>query len=108
MKTKQNQADRILAVFGGIRPTAAKTGAPVSTVQGWKEAGRIACAWQDRVLRASAKLGLGLTPADFFEPATVKALGPIWACAHCGAVNPAGAIVCRECDEPKAARKAAA
>lgn len=107
MTKSRSQADRIIAAFGGVRPTARAVGCPLSTVTRWRVMGHVGLKWRDRVLRASARLNKGLTADAFLAPATVKALGGPWACATCGGLSPAGAISCVECDEPKAGRKAA-
>ena len=46
---------RLIEAFGGLRPMAAALGASVSTVQGWKERGRIPPARAPRVREAAAR-----------------------------------------------------
>ena len=53
----QENADvaRLIEAFGGLRPMAAALGASVSTVQGWKERGRIPPARAPKVREAAAR-----------------------------------------------------
>ena len=63
-----NQAESIIAKFGGIRPMTRILGfRNASQVQGWKERGYIPARQQQRVLDAARCEGIELTPADFFE-----------------------------------------
>ncbi len=70
------QARSIIALFGGTRPMAATMGLPPSTVQGWKRGGYIPAQRQEQVLAAARRLGLHLTPADFFANAGAAAHEP--------------------------------
>lgn len=58
--------DRIVEVFGGVRPMARRLRKPASTVSSWKDRGTIPDAEKPEVLAAAHADGLGLTPADFF------------------------------------------
>lgn len=60
-------ARRIIEIFGGVRPTARAMSLPASTVQSWKDSGYIPAKHQDALLRAAAKLSLGISPEDFFD-----------------------------------------
>lgn len=48
-------AEAIIAAFGGIRPMAAKLGAPVSTVQGWKQRDTIPAARMSDIRKVAAE-----------------------------------------------------
>lgn len=56
--------ERILELFGGVRPMAARLGLAVGTVQSWKKAGRIPGEFHDAVINASDSQGLGITRGD--------------------------------------------
>lgn len=58
-------ASAIIERFGGIRPMAAKVGAPVTTVQGWKKRDVIPAARRDDVLKAANENSIDL--ADLIE-----------------------------------------
>jgi hypothetical protein len=59
-----NQAERIIARFGGIRPMAAKLGIAVTTVQGWKERGTIPQPRHAQILAAAEAENITLDPAE--------------------------------------------
>lgn len=59
-----DQAERIIARFGGIRPMAAKLGIAVTTVQGWKERGSIPPARHAQIRAAAEAEGLTLSDDD--------------------------------------------
>ncbi len=55
--------------FGGIRPMAAQLGEAPSTVQSWKNAGRVPAGHhQRRVLQKAIELGLAVTAEDVVYP----------------------------------------
>lgn len=56
-----SDAQRIIAAFGGIRPTAKKLGVAVTTVQGWKERGAIPVARLAQVRAAAEREGIDLS-----------------------------------------------
>ncbi|MFA7456155.1 MAG: hypothetical protein WCY57_01800, partial [Micavibrio sp.] len=56
-----NNAAAIIERFGGIRPTAAKVGAPVTTVQGWKKRDVIPASRRGDVVRAARENGIDLS-----------------------------------------------
>ncbi len=58
--TMKNAAE-IIERFGGIRPMAAKVGAPVTTVQGWKKRDVIPAARRDDVLKAANENDIDLS-----------------------------------------------
>ena len=63
------QARRIIEKFGGITALARaldKQTLP-SVVQGWNDRGFIPARRQQEVLDAARRLGIDLTPADFFD-----------------------------------------
>ncbi len=59
-------AEKIIERFGGTRKAASRLGLPPSTVQSWKDAGRIPAKHQPDVLHAAQEDNLGLTEKDFF------------------------------------------
>ncbi|MDH3232075.1 MAG: mitofilin family membrane protein [Alphaproteobacteria bacterium] len=59
-----NQAERIIARFGGIRPMAAKLGVAVTTVQGWKERGTIPLPRHAQILAAAEAENITVDAAD--------------------------------------------
>ena len=63
----ETSARVIVRLFGGTRAMARAGGWPSSTVQSWKTSGRIPARRQAAVLAAAARLGLALSPADFFQ-----------------------------------------
>ncbi len=69
-----DQAARIIARFGGVRPMARilseQTGrrVPPTTVQGWAQRGLIPAARQADVLAAAKARDIALDPEDFFTP----------------------------------------
>ncbi|MGO4125697.1 carph-isopro domain-containing protein [Inquilinus sp. YAF38] len=61
--------DDIIDRFGGLTSLARALGHKhASTVQGWKQRGVIPALRQQEVLNAALRLGIDLSPADFFEP----------------------------------------
>ncbi len=54
-------ADAVIDAFGGIRPMAAKLDVPVTTVQGWKNRGRIPGNRHGAVRAAAARHGVDLS-----------------------------------------------
>jgi len=64
-------AAAIIERFGGIRPMAAKVGAPVTTVQGWKKRDVIPGARRDDVIRAANENNINI--ADLLSNAPVTA-----------------------------------
>jgi uncharacterized coiled-coil protein SlyX len=67
-------AAAIIERFGGIRPMAAKVGAPVTTVQGWKKRDVIPGARREDILKAAADNGITIT--DLMSGAQANAVGP--------------------------------
>ncbi|MEA1937845.1 MAG: mitofilin family membrane protein [Pseudomonadota bacterium] len=65
MNTRPNTAsvERIINLFGGIRPMANKLNIPVSTVQGWKSRGVIPGARRKEIMAVAAAEGLEITSA---------------------------------------------
>lgn len=60
----ETPAERIIALFGGIRPMAGKLHVPVTTVQGWKKRGAIPEARHSDIMAAAASHGIALTAAE--------------------------------------------
>lgn len=66
----ENVAARIIdGKFGGVRKAARKGNWKPSTVQSWKDAGRIPAKRQPEVLAAGRDLPNPVTPDDFFDSA---------------------------------------
>ena len=63
-----NAASRLVERFGGTHSLARLLGVPTSTVQSWKQAGRIPAKRQPAILAAGRAADVNVTPADFFEP----------------------------------------
>lgn len=66
-------ASVIIERFGGIRPMAAKVGAPVTTVQGWKKRDVIPGGRRDDVLKAANENNIDLTDVLGTAPAVTGA-----------------------------------
>ncbi|NBC34096.1 MAG: hypothetical protein GVY13_15590, partial [Alphaproteobacteria bacterium] len=60
----ESPAERIISLFGGIRPMASKLHVPVTTVQGWKKRGAIPEARHDDIRNAAATHGIALSSDD--------------------------------------------
>ncbi len=67
VNTHMTPAAFIIDRFGGTRKAAAALGAPVSTVQSWKEAGFIPAKRQAEVLRTARTIGVKIQPEHFFS-----------------------------------------
>ncbi|MCU6454332.1 hypothetical protein LPN01_09595 [Sphingomonas sp. A2-49] len=63
--------------FGGIRPMAAHLGEAPSTVQSWKNAGRVPAGHQHRVLQKAGELGLAVTAEDVVYPLSMAPECPV-------------------------------
>lgn len=68
-------AGPIIEAFGGIRPMAAKLGAPVSTVQGWKQRDTVPAARMAEIRKVAAEHGIvlpepGEPPSDAYSADT--------------------------------------
>lgn len=59
-------AHRIIQKFGGVRATAAACCKAPSTVQGWKDRGRIPDAEKPLVLAAAVRNGIAISRDDFW------------------------------------------
>jgi hypothetical protein len=68
-QANQSQADRIISRFGGQSALAKAIGTSQGTIWGWKVRGFVPVRAQQRVMDAAARLGLDLSPDDFFEKA---------------------------------------
>ena len=64
-----NEAERIIAAFGGIRPMAKALGLAFTTVQGWKERGAIPLKRMAEIRESAARAGIDLEAA-LAEPPT--------------------------------------
>ena len=60
------QADRIIALLGGVRPASRVTGIPATTISGWRKFGFIPAHRQEAILKAAQLAGIKLTPKHFF------------------------------------------
>ncbi|MCH7540837.1 MAG: hypothetical protein IH999_10655 [Proteobacteria bacterium] len=90
-RASESQAARVIGRFGGIRPMAAKLGVAVSTIQGWKQRGRIPAERREALLAVARRLGVPLAPDDFLEPGEAAAGGSKAAAAEPPAAEPAAA-----------------
>lgn len=63
MAPEPTAAERVIAIFGGIRPMAGKLDVPVTTVQGWKKRGAIPEPRHADILAAAEANGIALDPA---------------------------------------------
>jgi hypothetical protein len=79
-------AERVIALFGGIRPMATKLAVPVTTVQGWKKRGQIPPNRHEAIRAAAQAQGLALDAGllaeagrdkDVSEPAAVESSPPV-------------------------------
>ena len=61
--------------FGGIRPMAAHLSEAPSTVQSWKNAGRVPAGHQHKVLTKACELGIPITAEDVVYPLGMIAVG---------------------------------
>lgn len=59
------QSGKVIRKFGGVSAMARLAGFPKTTVQRWKESGRINHEYNDRILEAAAENGIALTVEDF-------------------------------------------
>lgn len=57
----------IIDKFGGQVPMAAATGVDQSTIAHWKRRGIIPARQQQKILDAARRLGIAISPADFFD-----------------------------------------
>jgi len=58
----------LFETFGGIRPMAEALGESPSSIQGWKNTGRVPATKQPLVLMRAAELGLDVTTDDVVFP----------------------------------------
>ncbi|MEQ8968495.1 MAG: uroporphyrinogen-III synthase, partial [Azospirillaceae bacterium] len=65
-------AARVIEAFGGIRPMAAKIGAPVTTVQGWKKRGHIPESRHEDILAAAREHGIDIDASLLAEAAPAE------------------------------------
>lgn len=68
---QENLAERVIAAFGGLTDVHKATGWPISTIQGWKESGRIP-GWRRDPIIAAAKAGNIELPAEFTAEQTAS------------------------------------
>jgi hypothetical protein len=76
-----NDAESVVAAFGGVRPMAARLDMAATTIQGWKSRGNIPQNRRQAVLDAAAAAGIDLTAAAVSEdlapsPAPPSAVEP--------------------------------
>jgi len=64
---RMNIAKQIIIKFGGPRKLAALLNSPPTTIYSWADRGFVPARRQLEVLRAAARAGVDLTPADFFR-----------------------------------------
>ncbi|HLS69197.1 MAG TPA: mitofilin family membrane protein [Kiloniellales bacterium] len=76
-ESASNAAERVIARFGGIRPTASKLGVAVSTVQGWKMRGHIPVARRQQIEKAAEELGVELEAGELVAATSGAAEEPL-------------------------------
>lgn len=64
----KSPAEKIIEDFGGLTPLADAISRPVSTVQGWKERGRIPQDHWLQIIQAGQGRGIALGLNDFLAP----------------------------------------
>lgn len=94
-------AERIIALFGGIRPMASKLHVPVTTVQGWKKRGAIPEARHDDIRNAAAAHGIALS-GDDLAAATPEVTEAEAAAEEPGGADTLGAAAATTRAEPSA------
>lgn len=67
-ETAASATERVIALFGGVRPMAAKLEISASTIQGWKERDTIPEARHADILAAAEKHDIALDPSDLASP----------------------------------------
>ncbi|MEO1223066.1 MAG: mitofilin family membrane protein [Pseudomonadota bacterium] len=67
-ETAASATERVIALFGGVRPMAAKLEISASTIQGWKERDNIPEARHADILAAAAKHDIALDPSELSDP----------------------------------------
>jgi hypothetical protein len=103
-----DNAETVIAAFGGIRPMAKKLGVAVTTVQGWKERGTIPIARLDEIKAAARKEGIDLMAAVGAGAPSAAEMSEPPAARPSGSVPPSGARRPPETPPPPAAPKAEA
>lgn len=68
-----DDATNLFARFGGTRKMAELLGEPPSTVQSWKNAGRIPAQKQPLVLEKAAEVGVDVSAEDVIFPMGLQA-----------------------------------
>ena len=58
----ENLAERVIEAFGGLTKTHKATGWPISTIQGWKDSGRIPDWRRDGIIEAARNSNISLPP----------------------------------------------
>jgi hypothetical protein len=67
-----NQAEHVIGLLGGVRAASDLLGAPLTTVQSWRDGGFIPSRRMRGILNAAQKAGIKLEPADFFVDQVVS------------------------------------
>jgi hypothetical protein len=62
------QAEHIIHLLGGVRRASEIVGAPLTTVAAWRDSGFIPARRQAGVIEAAGRVGIRVTPEDFFPP----------------------------------------
>ncbi len=78
--SEKTSAEIVIDALGGLTKTAKALSASgkavaISTVQGWKERGRIPEEYWAPLVVAGKESGVVFTPKDFMSPATAEAFG---------------------------------
>ncbi|MBB3144896.1 hypothetical protein FHS21_001297 [Phyllobacterium trifolii] len=63
----QTPAEYVIGKFGGLTKTARALGVPISTVQGWKERGKVPQEHWLPLIEAAGKNGDALEVTDFLK-----------------------------------------
>lgn len=61
-----SQAESIINLLGGVRKASEIVGAPLTTVQSWRDGGYIPARRQAGLMAAARKAGIEIKPDDFF------------------------------------------
>jgi len=80
--SEKTSAEIVIEALGGLTKTAKALSVPgkavaISTVQGWKERGRIPEEHWAALVVAGKEVGVAFTPKDFMSPATAEAFGEV-------------------------------
>lgn len=66
-KPNRTQADRVIAILGGVRPASRLTGIAATTISGWRQLGFVPSNRQQLVINKAYEAGVRLLPTDFLQ-----------------------------------------